>query len=161
MPAIWFFIYVSCNVTKIYLSLRICRCNNYTDLKWAIGINRTALKIVGLWPDCTLSHQQKRMTNAMALIFFFIMICVSVIPGMLAFVRVWGRLMELLDNVQIGLPFSVTTFKFIVMWFHKDGKYVFLFTNIYSIKFYLILKAIWLVLLHSSLKSLNRSQKWS
>ncbi|XP_011173574.2 odorant receptor 43a [Solenopsis invicta] len=92
----------------------------HTDLKWAIGINRTALKIVGLWPDCTLSHQQKRMTNAMALIFFFIMICVSVIPGMLAFVRVWGRLMELLDNVQIGLPFSVTTFKFIVMWFHKD-----------------------------------------
>ncbi|XP_018399010.1 PREDICTED: odorant receptor Or2-like [Cyphomyrmex costatus] len=47
------------------------------------------------------------------------MLCTSVIPGILALLRVWGDMVAMADNMQIGLPFSVTVLKFIIMWFHK------------------------------------------
>ncbi|KAL0113211.1 hypothetical protein PUN28_012409 [Cardiocondyla obscurior] len=43
----------------------------------------------------------------------------SVVPGLVALLRVWGDMMAMADNMQIGLPFSVTVLKFIIMWFHK------------------------------------------
>lgn len=46
---------------------------------------------------------------------------------MLAFVRVWGNMMAMTDNMQIGLPFTVTTLKFIIMWFRKEGESLFLY----------------------------------
>ncbi|XP_036147442.1 odorant receptor Or2-like, partial [Monomorium pharaonis] len=107
----------------IYRSLSvdiITKCDNYVDLDWAIGINRRCLKIIGLWPDDKLSRRQKFITNSRAIAFFVTMLCVSVIPGIIAFVRVWGHMMAMTDNMQISLPFSVTTLKFIIMWFHKE-----------------------------------------
>ncbi|XP_012062837.1 PREDICTED: uncharacterized protein LOC105626135 [Atta cephalotes] len=47
------------------------------------------------------------------------MLCAAVIPGILALLRVWGDMVAMADNMQIGLPFSVTVLKFIIMWFHK------------------------------------------
>ncbi|XP_011173573.2 odorant receptor 43a [Solenopsis invicta] len=91
----------------------------HTDLKWAIGINQTCLKLMGLWPDSELSRRQKFVTDVRAIIFFTIMMCVAVIPGLMAFVRVWGNMMAMVDNMQISLPFSATTLKFIIMWLHK------------------------------------------
>jgi len=32
--------------------------------------------------------------------------------------------MAMTDNLQIGLPFSVTAMKFIIMWFRKEGNSV-------------------------------------
>jgi len=33
-------------------------------------------------------------------------------------------MMAMTDNLQIGLPFSVTAMKFIIMWFRKEGNSV-------------------------------------
>ncbi|XP_025267021.1 odorant receptor 43a [Camponotus floridanus] len=91
----------------------------YTDLDWAIGINRISLKILGLWPDDKLSHWQKFFANLRAFIIFITMFITSVIPGMLALLRVWGDIVAMADNLQIALPFSVTVLKFVIMWFRK------------------------------------------
>ncbi|EFN74825.1 hypothetical protein EAG_12237, partial [Camponotus floridanus] len=47
------------------------------------------------------------------------MFITSVIPGMLALLRVWGDIVAMADNLQIALPFSVTVLKFVIMWFRK------------------------------------------
>ncbi|KAL6268505.1 hypothetical protein P5V15_001637 [Pogonomyrmex californicus] len=91
----------------------------YTDLEWAIGINRISLKIIGLWPDDKLSHRQRFLAELRAIIIFITMLFVSVIPGIFALLRVWGDIMAMTDNLQIGLPFTATIVKFIIMWFHK------------------------------------------
>ncbi|XP_025264294.1 odorant receptor 43a-like [Camponotus floridanus] len=92
----------------------------YTDLDWAIGINRISLKILGLWPDDKLSHWQKFFANLRAFIIFITMFITSVIPGMLALLRVWGDIVAMADNLQIALPLSVTVLKFIIMRFRKE-----------------------------------------
>ncbi|KYN43792.1 Odorant receptor 43a, partial [Trachymyrmex septentrionalis] len=89
------------------------------DLDWAIGINRVSLKILGLWPDDKLSRRQKFLADLRAIIIFTTMLCTSVIPGILALLRVWGDMIAMADNMQIGLPFSATVLKFIILWFHK------------------------------------------
>ncbi|XP_071567147.1 odorant receptor Or2-like [Temnothorax nylanderi] len=91
----------------------------YTDLEWAIGINRISLKIIGLWPDNKLNRRQRFFADLRATVIFITMLCASVIPGILALLRVWGNMMAMTDNMQIGLPFSVTVMKFIIMWFRK------------------------------------------
>lgn len=152
---IWFLIYSSCMLFRLFIVSVIYWFNqygNYIDLEWAIGINRISLKILGLWPDDKLNRRQKFLADLRALFIFFTMLCVSVIPGLLALLRVWGDIVAMSDNMQIGLPFLVTAMKFIIMWFHKKGKFL------YFIIFYLHLEASVLpILLHPSLKILNQS----
>jgi len=100
------------------------------------------LKILGLWPDDKLSRRQKFLADLRAIIIFTTMLCAAVIPGILALLRVWGDMVAMADNMQIGLPFSVTVLKFIIMWFHKKGKSFFLHQlPFYSVIFYLFLEA--------------------
>ncbi|XP_011879047.1 PREDICTED: odorant receptor Or2-like [Vollenhovia emeryi] len=91
----------------------------YTDLDWAIGINRISLKILGLWPDEKLSRRQKFLADFRAFVIFTTMFWVSVLPGLLALLRVWGDMLAMTDNMQIGLPFSITVMKFVIMWLRK------------------------------------------
>jgi len=125
-----------CSVTDV------CRFNpnnmimtrdNDADLEWAIGINRVSLKIIGLWPDNKLNHRQRFLANLRAFVIFITMILASIVPGVLALIKVWGNMMAMTDNLQIGLPFSVTAMKFIIMWFRKEGNFVWTVYCFYSV----------------------------
>ncbi|XP_011695994.1 PREDICTED: uncharacterized protein LOC105454807 [Wasmannia auropunctata] len=89
------------------------------DLEWAIGINRISLKIIGLWPNEKYNRWQKLVANLRAIVIFFTMFCVIVVPGIIALLRIWGDMMAMADNMQISLPFSVSVMKFVIMWFRK------------------------------------------
>ncbi|XP_011879046.1 PREDICTED: odorant receptor 43a-like [Vollenhovia emeryi] len=91
----------------------------YTDLEWAIGINRISLKIIGLWPDAKLNHRQKLLADLRVLIVFILITCVLIIPGILALLRVWGDMMAMTDNIQINLPVIVNVMKVLLIRFHK------------------------------------------
>ncbi|XP_067209503.1 uncharacterized protein [Linepithema humile] len=90
------------------------------DLDWAIGINRISLKIIGLWPTNKLTRQQRILADVRAFIIFVTMMSASILPGILALLRVWGDVMAMSDNLQIGLPFTATGIKYIIMWFRRS-----------------------------------------
>lgn len=93
------------------------------------------MKILGLWPNSKVSRLEKLLTDLRAIIIFSTMLFVTVIPGLLALFRVWGNMMAMVDNMQIGLPFTVTGIKFIILWAHKKGKWSF-FLHQYRRLFY-------------------------
>ncbi|XP_071567160.1 odorant receptor 43a-like [Temnothorax nylanderi] len=92
----------------------------YTDLEWAIGINRFTLEMIGLWPDEKLTNRQKFLANLRAFVIFTTLITVSIIPSIFSLVRVWNDMIAIIDNLQITLPFSATAVKIIIMWLRKE-----------------------------------------
>ncbi|KAF3054588.1 Odorant receptor 134 [Nylanderia fulva] len=91
------------------------------DLDWAIGVNRTSLKIIGLWPDDKLTRREKFLANLRAFIIFVTMFITAVVPGIFALVKVWGNILAMADNLQIALPFTVTVMKFGLLWQRKES----------------------------------------
>ncbi|XP_014467817.1 PREDICTED: uncharacterized protein LOC106740848 [Dinoponera quadriceps] len=90
-------------------------------LKWAIGLNRCMLKIIGLWPPDSndmrelLSSKLRRLFNITLLIF------VLTVPALMSLIRVWGDMMLVIDNLQYTLPLLITILKVSIMWGKKEA----------------------------------------
>ncbi|XP_039312121.1 odorant receptor 43a isoform X1 [Solenopsis invicta] len=97
------------------------RSNEYNDLEWAIGLHRCMLKIVGLWPQQSKDQYKKffskfrMLFNATAIVF------ILTIPALAQLIKVWGDMIQIIDNLQFTLPFLVTTLKVFIMWYKKGA----------------------------------------
>ncbi|XP_032681314.1 odorant receptor Or2-like [Odontomachus brunneus] len=102
------------------LILNIDYSNGYNDLKWAIGLNRLMLKIVGLWPPDIRDEREivrsklRLLGNCIALFF------VLTIPVLVSLVRVWGDMILMIDNLQHSLPLLITIFKVSILWYKQE-----------------------------------------
>ncbi|XP_032681315.1 odorant receptor Or2-like [Odontomachus brunneus] len=94
--------------------------NGYNDLKWAIGLNRLMLKIIGLWPpDIRDAHEIVR-SKCRLLYNFITLLFVLTIPALVSLVRVWGDMILMIDNLQYSLPLLITLFKISILWYKQE-----------------------------------------
>ncbi|XP_039312089.1 odorant receptor 43a-like isoform X2 [Solenopsis invicta] len=95
--------------------------NDYLDLEWAIGLHRGMLKIVGLWPQHNQDQYKEFLSKFRMLFNATIIICVLTIPALAQLMKVWGNMIQLLDNLQFSLSFLVTALKIFIMWYNKGA----------------------------------------
>ncbi|XP_011879515.1 PREDICTED: odorant receptor Or2-like isoform X2 [Vollenhovia emeryi] len=95
------------------------RSNEYNDLKWAIGLNRYLLKIIGLWPEETNDQHAELSSNFWLLLNIIMLIFVLTIPAVVSLIRVWGDMILMIDNLQYTLPLFIAILKVFIMWYKK------------------------------------------
>ncbi|XP_039312113.1 odorant receptor 43a-like isoform X2 [Solenopsis invicta] len=95
------------------------RLSEYIDLEWAIGLHRCMLKIVGLWPQQSRDQYKEFFSNFRMLFNATAMVFILIIPALAQLINVWGDMIQIIDNLQITLPFLVTVLKIFIMWFKK------------------------------------------
>ncbi|XP_028046247.2 odorant receptor 22c [Monomorium pharaonis] len=85
---------------------------------WAIELNQFGLKLIGLWPNMTVKNSF--ISDLRVGIIFFIVTFLSIIPLLCSFVRVWGDMILVVDNLQVTLPLLVVSLKLIIIrWKRK------------------------------------------
>lgn len=94
---------------------------NTADVKWAIGINRIMLNILGLLADTNDTLRRKILSNLQTFIFVFLIFFWSIFPQVLALIKVWGNMTLMFDNMVISIPMSISGLKLIIAWHNKKG----------------------------------------
>lgn len=93
----------------------------YTGVEWAIGLNRSMLKIVGLWPEETEDQHEELISKLRFLFNVIILIFVLTIPTLMSLIRVWGDMILVIDNLQYTFVFMITILKVFIMSYKKRG----------------------------------------
>jgi len=91
-----------------------------SDFVWAIELNRFGLELAGLWPKSNGAAQNSLADLRVAGIFIVITF-LSVIPLLWSFVRIWGDMILMIDNLQITLPLLVVSLKLVIMRWKRKG----------------------------------------
>ncbi|XP_011867928.1 PREDICTED: uncharacterized protein LOC105562039, partial [Vollenhovia emeryi] len=94
----------------------VSKYSAYADYKWAVGLNRIALSVLGVWPKNNKTKQDKLKSNIRTLLILNIPICFCLIPTINSLLKVWGDLMSTIDNLQYTLPFSMAIIKLSIIW---------------------------------------------
>ena len=104
----------------IYNHMQFYTCG-YVDLEWAIGLHRCMLKIIGLWPQQS-KYQYKEFFSKFRMIFNATIITfIFTIPALVQLIKVWGDMIQIIDNLQFTLPLLIITLKIFIMWYKKGG----------------------------------------
>ncbi|KYN20729.1 Odorant receptor Or2, partial [Trachymyrmex cornetzi] len=90
-----------------------------TDLEWAISLNRSMLKIIGLWPKESKTRYGELLSKIRFLFNIIMLIFVLTIPAVMSLIRVWGDMILMIDNLQYTLPLLITMLKVFIMWYNK------------------------------------------
>ncbi|XP_039312124.1 uncharacterized protein LOC113004326 [Solenopsis invicta] len=93
--------------------------DDYVDLEWAIGLQRSMLKIVGLWPQQSQDQHKEFFSKFWMLFNATIIIFVLAIPALIELIKVWGDMIQITENLQFTLPILTTTIKIFIMWYKK------------------------------------------
>ncbi|XP_039312082.1 odorant receptor 43a isoform X2 [Solenopsis invicta] len=97
--------------------------DDYTNLEWAIELHRYMLTIVGLWPQSSqqIKDEYKKFSAKFRMLLnVFILSFVLIIPTVAHLIKVWGDLLQTIENLQFSLPFLVTELKIFIMWHKKE-----------------------------------------
>ncbi|KAG5321777.1 OR13A protein, partial [Acromyrmex heyeri] len=94
---------------------------DYTDLEWAISLNRCMLKIIGLWPKESKTRCKELLSKIRFLFNVIMLIFVLTIPALMSLIRVWGDMILMIDNLQYTLPLLITMLKVFIMWYNKGA----------------------------------------
>ncbi|XP_053593907.1 odorant receptor 43a-like [Microplitis demolitor] len=89
------------------------------DLKWAVGLNRTVLKILGLWYYNNQTRWQTLTFNVQTFIFVIGIFTFVTFPQTLALIKIWGDLTLIVDNLIVNLPITTCELKIFILWWHK------------------------------------------
>jgi len=92
------------------------------DYKWAIGLNRINLTLLGVWPKNNETKQEKLMSDIRTIFILNITICSCIIPTIHSLFKIWGDLMSVIDNLQYTLPILMSIIKLFIVWLKKKGK---------------------------------------
>ena len=118
----------------------------YTDLEWAISLNRCMLKIIGLWPKESKIRCEELLSKIQFLFNVIMLIFVLTIPALMSLIKVWGDMILMIDNLQYTLPLLITMLKVFIMWYNKGGILLFnkliYFSLLYFSPFYYFIELI-------------------
>ncbi|XP_077260499.1 odorant receptor 4-like isoform X2 [Temnothorax americanus] len=93
----------------------------YQDFTWAVKLNRITLDMIGLWPKTAQNPRQKLMCNFRALIVFLSITFGVLIPSIHSFIRIYGDIMLMIDNLQFTLPAISCAIRIIIFWWKKEA----------------------------------------
>ncbi|XP_018354454.1 PREDICTED: chymotrypsin-2-like [Trachymyrmex septentrionalis] len=103
------------------IRMDVSKYSAYIDYEWAIGLNRTSLALLGVWPKNNETKQKKLISNICTILMLNTAICGCYIPSIHSLFKVWGDIMSMIDNLQYTLPLSVSIIKLSIMWLKKKG----------------------------------------
>ncbi|XP_011867931.1 PREDICTED: odorant receptor 43a-like [Vollenhovia emeryi] len=106
----------SAMITNIILSTR----SGNEDYNWVITLNRSCLGLFGVWPEPDATPRRKLMTNIRVIVILNIIIWSSIIPTFHSFIRIWGNIMSMIDNLQYSLPLLISVMKLVLLWRKKE-----------------------------------------
>lgn len=61
------------------------------------------------------------MMNIRVIIILNIIFWICVIPSVHSFIRIWGNIMSMIDNLQYTLPLLTAIMKLVLLWQKKKG----------------------------------------
>ncbi|XP_039307775.1 odorant receptor 49b [Solenopsis invicta] len=93
----------------------------YQDFEWAVKLNRITLDFIGLWPQIAQDPRKKFMCNFRVLIVFVAVTFGVLIPSIHSFIRIYGDIMLMIDNLQFTLPAISCTIRIIIFWWKKEA----------------------------------------
>ncbi|XP_024867770.1 uncharacterized protein LOC112452015 [Temnothorax curvispinosus] len=93
----------------------------YRDFKWAVKLNRFTLDFIGLWPKTAQNPRQKLMCNFRALVAFLTISFGVLIPSIHSFIRIYGDVMLMIDNLQFTLPATSCAARIMIFWWKKEA----------------------------------------
>ncbi|XP_071626187.1 uncharacterized protein [Temnothorax longispinosus] len=93
----------------------------YIYFKWAVKLNRFTLDFIGLWPKTAQNPRQKLMCNFRALVAFLTISFGVLIPSIHSFIRIYGDVMLMIDNLQFTLPATSCAARIMIFWWKKEA----------------------------------------
>ncbi|XP_025993159.2 odorant receptor 43a-like isoform X2 [Solenopsis invicta] len=93
--------------------------NKYNDLEWAIGLHRSVLNMIGLWPQQNKDQHDEFFSKFRMLFNTTLIIFVLIIPALAQLIKIWGDMIQIIDNLQFTLPFLLSILKIFIMWYKK------------------------------------------
>ncbi|XP_011867929.1 PREDICTED: odorant receptor 43a-like [Vollenhovia emeryi] len=94
--------------------------SGYKDYNWVIKLNRPCLRLFGVWPEPSKTPRKKLMMDARVIIISNIIIWSSIIPTLHSFIRIWGNITSMIDNLQYSLPLLISIIKLVLLWQKKQ-----------------------------------------
>lgn len=91
------------------------------DFVWAIELNRLGLELIGLWPKTNEAIKDTFVSDIRVGMVFFVVTFLSIIPLLCSFVRVWGDMILIVDNLQVTLPLIVVSLKLVIIRWKRTG----------------------------------------
>ncbi|XP_025264820.1 odorant receptor 13a-like [Camponotus floridanus] len=89
--------------------------SGYRDFLWAIDLNRRSLELIGLWPNMDGVVKRRFGPDIRASFAFIMIVFILGIPLVHAFMRVWGDMILMIDNLRLTLPIFSILLKFVIM----------------------------------------------
>ncbi|XP_011882801.1 PREDICTED: uncharacterized protein LOC105570306, partial [Vollenhovia emeryi] len=92
----------------------------HQDFEWAMKLNRITLEFIGLWPKTIENSRQKLMCNLRVLAVFLALTFCILIPCLHSFIRIYGDIMLMIDNLQFTISLLSATIRIIIFWWKKE-----------------------------------------
>ncbi|KAF3054238.1 Odorant receptor 182 [Nylanderia fulva] len=90
-------------------------------MEWAIGLNRSMLGIVGLWPRDSKNSRKALLSKVRLLFNVITLVFILTIPALMSLIRVWGDMILVIDNLQYTLPLLITVLKISIILCNKKA----------------------------------------
>ncbi|XP_011861764.1 PREDICTED: odorant receptor 10a-like isoform X1 [Vollenhovia emeryi] len=93
----------------------------HQDFEWAMKLNRITLEFIGLWPKTIENSRQKLMCNLRVLVVFLALTFGILIPCIHSFIRIYGDVMLMIDNLQATSAALSSTIRITIFWWKIEG----------------------------------------
>ncbi|KYN30842.1 Putative odorant receptor 13a [Trachymyrmex septentrionalis] len=100
---------------------KLLRIKNNYYFEWAVKLNRITLDFIGLWPKTARNPRQKLMCNFRVLIVFIAITFGVLIPSIHSFLKIYGDIMLMIDNLQFTLPAISCSIRIAIFWWKKEA----------------------------------------
>lgn len=90
---------------------------------WAVGLHRTGLKMLGLWPKNHKFTKESLWSKLHAGIILILLIFVCNVPMIYAITQIQNDMVLVVGNIQCSLPMVVTSIKYIIMRWKQTGTF--------------------------------------
>ncbi|XP_039307925.1 odorant receptor 24a [Solenopsis invicta] len=91
------------------------------DFEWAVKLNRITLNLIGLWPKTAQNSREKLMCNFRVFVTFVGITCGLLIPSVHSFIRIYGDVLLMIDNLLFTLPAISCSIRIMIFWWKKEA----------------------------------------
>ncbi|CAK9799546.1 Odorant receptor 30a [Anthophora plagiata] len=91
-----------------------------SDYEWAVELNRSSMRVIGLWPEEERSGRKKFLAKLHRTAVFLMITVACTVPCFCSLIRHCDDLMAVIDNLGYSIPFLITSMKYIVVSGKKE-----------------------------------------